>query len=223
MPKQPIQAVIFDMDGVLCDSEPFITRAGVTLFAREHDLQVQYDDFKPFTGMGDGRFIEGVAEKYGLAIDVVRDKEKLYDYYLESIDGVLEPLPGAKAFVAVCHQRGLKLAVASAADRRKVEGNLKQLGLDVSLFGAIVTGSDVAKKKPDPEGFLLAAKQLGVEPAYCLVVEDAVAGVQAAKAMDAWALGITTTFAAEDLRSAGADETAGDLRAGCGLLSASND
>jgi len=219
MAREPIQAVIFDMDGVLCDSEPFITRAGVELFAREHGLTVQYDDFKPFTGMGDGRFIEGVAEKYGRTIDVERDKQRLYDYYLESIAGVLEPLPGAAAFVQGCVECGLAIAVASAADRRKVEGNLKQIGLEAAAFGAIVTGSDVEKKKPDPEGFLLAARQLGVNPHHCLVLEDAVAGIEAARAMDAWAWGVTTTFSAEDLRAAGAHETVADLRDAIALWS----
>lgn len=195
-----IKAAIFDMDGVLIDSEPFIREAAVKMFA-EHGLTVQPEDFLPFTGAGEDRFIGGVAELYDFTLDHVRDKDRTYAIYGEIVQGKLHPLPGVHEFIAKARSRGLKLAVASAADKVKVEINLREMGISRDTFDAVVTGSDVTHKKPDPEIFLAAAKKMGVEPANCLVCEDAVNGINAAKAAGMRCLGITTSFSAEELES----------------------
>jgi beta-phosphoglucomutase len=195
-----IKAVIFDMDGVLIDSEPFIREAAVRMFA-EHGLTVQPEDFLPFTGAGEDRFIGGVAEKYGFTLDPIRDKDRTYEIYGEIVQGSLHPLPGVHEFIDKARSRGLKLAVASAADRVKVTINLREMGISHDTFDAVVTGSDVTHKKPDPEIFLTAAKMMGVEPANCLVCEDAVNGTKAAKAAGMRCLGITTSFTPEQLQA----------------------
>jgi len=120
-------------------------------------------------------------------------------------------LPGAAEFIARCRARGLKLAVATSADRLKLNGMLPEIGLPHRLFDAIVTGSDVARKKPNPDIFLTAAKLIGLPAAHCLVVEDAASGVQAAKAAGSRCLALTTSLAAATLRELGADWVAGDL------------
>jgi beta-phosphoglucomutase-like phosphatase (HAD superfamily) len=102
-----------------------------------------------------------------------------------------------------------KIAVASSADRRKVLGNLHEIGLPTDQFDAVIVGEDVVHKKPAPDIFLLAAERLGLNPADCLVVEDAVSGVAAAKAAEAKCLALTTSFTAEQLK--GADFFAADL------------
>jgi HAD superfamily hydrolase (TIGR01509 family) len=127
------------------------------------------------------------------------------------IQGRLAPLAGAVEFVRDCRRRGLKLAVATSADRVKLEGNLKQIALAPSNFDAIVTGSDIHRKKPAPDIFELAARRLGLGGAECLVVEDAPSGIEAGKAAGAMCLGLTTSFDAATLRSAGADWIAPDL------------
>ncbi len=206
-----IDAVLFDMDGVLCDSEPFIREAAVRMLAERHGVQASPGDFTPFTGMGEDRFIGGVAEQYGARLDLARDKARTYALYLELIRGRLEPLRGVPAFLAACRRRGWKLAVASSADAVKVEGNLRELGLPAAQFDAVVSGQDVARRKPHPDLFLLAAARVGAEPARSVVVEDAPAGIEAAVAAGAAPLGITTSFSAAQLRSAGARWTAADL------------
>jgi HAD superfamily hydrolase (TIGR01509 family) len=206
-----IRGVIFDVDGVLCDSEPFIRAAAVQMFARQHGVAVTPEDFLPFTGAGEDRFIGGVAEKYGVTLDLPRDKSATYALYLDAIRGRLAPLPGAPSFIAACRAQGLKLAVATSADRIKLEGNLTQIGLPAAGFDAVVTGSDVTRKKPDPEVFLQAAAGLGLAPAHCLVIEDAPHGIAAGRAAGAWCLALTTSFPAPQLRQAGADWTAPDL------------
>jgi HAD superfamily hydrolase (TIGR01509 family) len=195
-----IKAVIFDMDGVLIDSEPFIREASVRMFA-ERGLVVQPEDFVPFTGAGEDRFIGGVADLYDFELDLKRDKDRTYELYGELVRGNLQPLCGVHEFIDKARSKGLKLAVASAADRVKVEINLTEIGFTPDMFDALVTGSDVARKKPDPEIFLAAASRMGVEPAHCLVCEDAVNGTTAAKAAGMKCLGITTSFTPEELQA----------------------
>lgn len=200
VPSLP-KGVIFDMDGVLVDSEPFICKAACMMFA-EHGVAVRPEDFLPFVGMGENRFIGGVAEKYHFPIDIERDKKRTYDIYLEIIKGALAPLPGVHEFIAKCRAMGKKIAVASSADMRKVEGNLHAIQLTVATFDAVVTAEDVVHKKPSPEIFLAAAKRIGLDPKECLVVEDAVSGVEAAKAAGAKCLAITSSFSKEKLAKA---------------------
>lgn len=206
-----IAGVIFDMDGVLVESEPFIAEAAVRMFA-EKGVAVRPEDFRPFIGMGEDRFLGGVAEARGVVLDLPRDKVRTYEIYLELIRGRLEPLPGVADFIGRCRSLGLRLAVASSADRMKVEGNLRQLGLPSGTFDAVVVGEDIIRKKPAPDIFLEASRRLGREPGVCLVIEDAVSGVTAARAAGARCLGITTSFSADRLIAAGAKWTAPDLR-----------
>jgi len=206
-----IRGVIFDMDGVLCGSEAFMAEAGCRMFAETYGAKVRPEDFAPFRGMGEGRYLGGVAERHGIAWDLERDKARAYAIYLEIIRGRLDPLPGAREFIAACRRAGLRLAVATSADRVKLVGNLREIGLPEETFDACLTGSEVEHKKPHPEIFLTAAARLRLPPADCLVVEDAVSGVQAAKAAGAACLALTTSLDAPALRAAGADWTAPDL------------
>lgn len=196
-----LAGVIFDMDGVLIDSEEYICQAAIQYLAT-HGVQAQPEDFIPFVGAGEDRYIGGVAEKYGLDLDLEEAKQKTYSIYGELIGGRLGPLPGAPEFIRDCRARGLKLAVASAADLMKVKINLREIGFDPEDFNAVVTGSDVTHKKPDPEIFLKAASLLGLDPSQCLVVEDAVNGVRAGKSAGCRCLGIATSFSEEDLHEA---------------------
>ncbi len=203
-----LRGVIFDMDGVLVASEPFIAEAASKMFAEKgHD--VKPEEFHPFVGMGEDRFIGGPAEARGIPLDPVKDKARTYALYLELIRGKLQPLPGVREFVARCREKGLSLAVASSADAIKVEGNLREIGLPASTFDVLVNGSEVERKKPAPDIFLEAARRLGLDPSACLVIEDAVAGVAAARAAGSRCLALSTSFPREKL--AGADWVVPDL------------
>jgi HAD superfamily hydrolase (TIGR01509 family) len=207
----PIRGVIFDMDGVLVSSEPFIAEAAIRMLEERYGVHAAPEDFRPFVGTGEARFIGGVAEKYGARIDLEPDKKRTYEIYLQIIKGRLQPVSGARAFVVACRRRGLKIAVATSSDRVKMEGNLNEIGLPPETFDVCVTGLDVARKKPDPAIFLLAAERLGLPAEECLVVEDAPNGIEAGKAAGARCLGLTTTFDEAALRAAGADWIAPDL------------
>jgi HAD superfamily hydrolase (TIGR01509 family) len=188
-----IRGVLFDMDGVLADSEPFICQAAIMMFA-ETGLKVIPDDFKLFVGTGENKYISGVAEKYGLKVDIEKAKARTYKIYLSIIRGKLKPLPGAIAFIRKCRDTGLKTAVATSADAIKMEANLKEIGLSSSAFNATINGLDVEKKKPFPDIYNKAAERIGLKPEECLVVEDAVSGIKAAKSAGCRCLAVTTSF-----------------------------
>jgi len=196
-----IKAVLFDMDGVLLDSEHYITRAGMMMF-EEKGFKVNYDDFKEFTGMGETRFLGGVAEKHGIPFDVEEDKTRAYEIYREIVKGQLEAFPGVFEFIDKCKRKGLRTAVATSADKVKMLINLEGIGLEKSKFDAIITGEEVENKKPDPEIFIEVSKKMDLLPEECLVVEDAVSGVKAAKAAGCKCLALTTSFSPDELKEA---------------------
>lgn len=200
-----IKNIIFDMDGVLVDSENAIRTACVKMFERR-GVNTLPEDFIPFTGMGENRFIGGVAEKYGLSY-VLSMKAEAYDIYDEIANDCVIVYDGIKELILTLKEKGYKIAVASAADERKVKTNLRCMELSPDDFDALVTGSDVTKHKPDPTVFLTAAGKIGAAPHESLVVEDAVAGCQAAKAAGMHCVGVLSTFDAQTLAAAGADYT----------------
>lgn len=196
-----IEAVIFDMDGVLVDSESLIRSAAMAMFA-EHGLMVQSSDFVPFVGAGENRYIGGVAEKYGVRLDLPVAKARTYALYLELVPRQLEMFPGADTLVRQCKASGLRVAVASSADRIKIDANLDAIGLPWAEWDAIVSGEELVHLKPAPDIFLEAACRLGVPCASCVVVEDAVNGVQAAKSANMRCVAVETSFSAGELGAA---------------------
>lgn len=189
------------MDGVLIDSEEFICEAAIRMFA-ERGLTVDREDFKPFVGMGENRYLGGVAEKYGFEFHLEEDKARTYEIYAEIAPSRLIPLPGVHDFIRHCKSRSLKLAVATSADLIKMKINLAALNLEPRTFDLTINGLEVERKKPFPDIYLEAARRLGVPPEECLVVEDAVSGIQAAKAAGCRCLALTTSFPAEKLSEA---------------------
>ena len=192
-----VRAILFDMDGVLIDSEELMAKSGI-LALREFGVEASASDFLPFVGRGEDKYIGGVAEKHGVRYEIAM-KDRAYDYYGQMVAAEAtvpdDTLPTLKAL----HARGIKMAVCSSADRVKVLYNLRAIGADEALFGAIVTGSDVANKKPAPDIYRKGAALLGEKPEDCLVVEDAPSGIQAAHAGGIRAVGITSSFSAQEL------------------------
>lgn len=196
-----ISAVIFDMDGVLTDSELLINDAAIAMF-KEKGLSVLPEDFLPFVGAGEDHYIGGVAERYHFPLNLPGAKARTYEIYLDLVPTQLEAFPGAQDLVRACRKAGLRVAVASSADRIKVEANLRKIGLPAESWDAVVTGEEVKNKKPAPDIFRCAAAKLHLEPAECVVVEDAVNGVQAAKAAGMRCVAVAQTFPAEQLKNA---------------------
>lgn len=196
-----IQAVLLDMDGVLIDSEEFICEAAIRMF-RERGHDVTAEDFQPFVGTGEDRYLGGVAEVHGIRLDLPAAKARTYEIYSETIRGRLEALPGVREYLDVLNERDLKVALATSADQVKVGASLREIGIQEERFDTVVTGLNVVRKKPFPDIYLRAAILLGVPPTSCLVVEDSINGVKAAKSAGARVLAVTTSFSEGELSAA---------------------
>lgn len=182
----PIRALIFDMDGLLVDSEPFAKMAMVTFLQRHgHDLT---DDVSArLLGRRVPEAIAIVADHYGLADDRSELAEIYNELRLAAIRGNLRPMPGAAELIAFGRDAGLRLALATSNLREHVDLSLVETRL-AGLFDAEATGEEVAHGKPKPDIFLLAARRLGLAPNQTVVLEDSPAGIAAAKAAGARAL-----------------------------------
>jgi HAD superfamily hydrolase (TIGR01509 family) len=196
-----IKGVLFDMDGVLVDSEAFICKAAILMF-NEIDVKATPEDFQPFLGMGENKYLGGVAHKHKKEIDIDKVKARTYEIYETLVRGNLYPLPGAHEFISLCRKKAFKLALATSADRVKMVVSLKEIGLAEGTFHSIVTGLDVENKKPFPDIYIKAARNIGLEPHECLVVEDAISGIKAAKAAGCRCLAVTSSFDASVLHEA---------------------
>ena len=213
-----IEAIIFDMDGVLIDGEDIFAEC-CTEILNGLGIPCAASDFLPFRGMGERAYIGGVMGKYGAEYsDAI--KQRAYEQYAEVIRDRL--VYDGAARETVLHYKGkYKLSVASGADRFKVETNIRAIGLDVDDFDAVMAGDDilangeVVKNKPDPEIFMTAAQKCGAACHECVVVEDSVSGIRAAKAAGMKIIGLLGTCGEEQLKEAGADwiiEKLADMR-----------
>ena len=211
MPVRAFDAVIFDMDGVLCDSEPFIAAAAAEALRRRYGIAVTREDFLPFVGAGEDRFISGAAARHGVAVDLAIDKPLTYDVYLELIPGALQPIAGVHGFLAAARTAGLRLALATSSDRPKLDGNLAAIGVPESTFDVVISAEHVTHKKPDPETFVRAVEALGLPASRCLVIEDARNGVKAGRAAGCAVIGITSSQPADVLLGEGAAAVAPDF------------
>ena len=211
-----IKGIIFDMDGVLVDSEPAMYKASI-MGLRDYGIEAVPEDFKPFVGTGEDRFIGNVVRLYGKEY-ILEMKDHVYDIYCRIVDDEIILFDEIPETLRTLKEMGLRLAVASSADTVKVEANLRAAGIPVTLFDSMLTGSMVVRKKPDPEIFLKAAEGMGLPPEACIVAEDATSGVRAAKAAGMHCFGITSTFGADVLQKIGADATGCHIRELIGFL-----
>ena len=191
------KAILFDMDGVLIESEFLMRHAAIQALA-EWGIEAKHEDFREFTGMGEDMFVGGVAQKYGHTYTYDM-KDRAYDYFGAQVKELAHVPEGVKKMLMKPHEMGFVMAVCSAADLRKVRYNIQAIGVDESIFSALVTGSDVERKKPFPDIYLKGAELIGMDPKDCLVVEDAVSGIKAAHAAGMDAVGVPTTFSKEEL------------------------
>lgn len=186
------ELVIFDMDGVLVDSEDAMAQMTVRAL-EEWGIHSSPDDFTRFRGMGDRAYVGGVSEMYGVPYEE-RMKEEAYRLFCENAGELVHVMPWTVPLLCELERRRFACAVASAADRIKVECNLGCIGKRISDFAAVVTGADVVNLKPAPDIFLKAAADAGVPPEKCAVCEDSLSGIRAAKAAGMYAVAVTTSF-----------------------------
>jgi beta-phosphoglucomutase len=177
-----IKACIFDLDGVIVDTAVYHYKAWKRL-ANELGFDLTEEDNEKLKGVSRVRSLELILQWGGVTKTAAEQEElaaRKNEWYVEMINRMTpaEILPGAKEFLIACRQAGLKTALGSAS---KNSGTiLGKVGI-ANLFDAVIDGNKVSKPKPDPEVFLKGAEELGMPPANCVVFEDAIAGVEAAK------------------------------------------
>ena len=174
------QAVIFDMDGLLVDTETCDYEAWRELHA-EHGVELTLPEYCYNAGMYGSwdRMYESLTGVSGLsAADLHAWRNPRFR---ERVKACLRPTPELMGLLAQLRENGVKRGIASSSDSDWVAYLLDGLGLRHE-FGAIATGHDVERRKPDPAVYLLAAERLDVEPRYCVALEDSAHGLQAAKA-----------------------------------------
>ena len=203
-----LKGILFDMDGVLINTEYLTTEAAIRFFA-EKGFSVTHEDFYPFYGTGEKGYFMGVADKYGIPFNLEVNKIEIYNLFKEIASGENLTIPGVDNFIKLCKSKKLALAVATSAGSYKMNINLEFLNMQNGVFDALICGEDIVNNKPHPEIFLKAAGKLRLQPNECLVVEDAPSGVEAAKLAGCKCLALRTTFSADEL--VGADFIAKDF------------
>ncbi|MGB4609559.1 MAG: HAD-IA family hydrolase [Saccharofermentanales bacterium] len=194
-------AILFDCDGVLVDSEPALAQVAAEVF-READIPANPEDFTPYIGTGEDTYLGEVVRKYGYIYNP-EIKHEVYARYIAEAEKYVKTFPGTIDLLKTLKSKDIKTAVASSADLIKVEANIKALGFND--FDSIITGSEIERKKPFPDIYLLAAEKVGVEPANCIVIEDATAGIESGKAAGMITIGFTSACSEKELEQAGAD------------------
>lgn len=197
---QPPKGIIFDLDGVLVDSSEFHFRAW-QIWAKRHGTTMTYEFFRETFGMVNDNIIPHLIPRKLTSEELKALSDDKEAIFREVARGKIKPLNGAVELVMALQSHGYKLAIGSSTPRKNIEVVLESIGLKDS-FSVCIAAEDVTKGKPDPEVFLKAAKAIGVLPSRCVVIEDAVAGIQAAKNAGMKAIAVTTTHPRERLKQA---------------------
>lgn len=187
-----IKGVIFDLDGVLVSTDEYHYKSWVRLCNEEGFTFFDHEFNHKFRGVARMKCVDILLDAAGKQctqeqkLEIAERKNR---YFIESLQAVTskELLPGAREMLIELKKRSIKIAVASNSKNAQFIINKSDIG---QYLDSIIDGYDIKNSKPDPEPFLLAAQQLDLKPQECLVVEDAVAGIDAARAAGMVSLGI---------------------------------
>ncbi len=185
------KAVIWDMDGVIADTAPYHFSAWQETFHKRRAIYTE-DDFKQNFGKRNDTIIrnilgDNISQSEIEAIAV----EKEENFRRQARDNV-KPLPGVMELLSSLQEHGFSQALGSSAPIENIRLVIQELDIE-NFFQVVVSGSEVREGKPSPQGFLLAAARLGVRPQDCIVIEDSIAGVTAAKRGGMLCLAVTNT------------------------------
>jgi HAD superfamily hydrolase (TIGR01509 family) len=199
--------LIFDVDGLIADTEPLNARVTIRVLKDRFALEgVRREDFEAGIGRGAEAYVKAGAKVHGLMLtdEQAEAAARLREQYL--IEALRqEPLPAfpgvLRLIEAALDDPDFRLAIATSASRELSRAILEAAGVPYPQM-AYVSGSEVKKKKPDPELFLIAARRIDLVPGRCVVFEDAPSGVQAARAAGARCVAVTNTVSAAELSGA---------------------
>ncbi|MBE7024075.1 MAG: HAD family phosphatase [Ruminococcaceae bacterium] len=208
--KNYIKYIIFDMDGVLINSEPVTTKAALTALS-EIDISVSSDYFKAHIGAGEEKFITEPCKEQGKENLIPSALPRLYELFNEYVYTSLEVFPSVHKLLSALREKGFHLAIASSSASDKVAISLDAAKISADLFDVIITGSDVTEKKPSPEIYFIAMDELDADPEECLIIEDALNGIRSAKSSGAFCFAVTSSFPREALAKENPDFIGDDI------------
>jgi HAD superfamily hydrolase (TIGR01509 family) len=189
---QRLHAVIFDMDGVLIDSEPLHFEAlRRTLSSDAYSLEQAENE--AFLGTSTESTLETLVRRHALPGSVAEYGRRYDSAVLDVLAQPHAPQPGVLALIARLRALGLKLGLASSSRRAWIDATLASIGLS-DAFDAITAGDDITHSKPDPEIYVLTAQRLGVGPERCVAIEDSPSGVQSAARAGMFVLAVRTAY-----------------------------
>lgn len=177
-----MKAVIFDMDGVIIDSEPIHTMTKIQTF-RHYGLELTEAECLPYMGRTTKAMFKHFIEKYDVDVslaEMVRYKHERYLAVLHK-DESIKPIKGVMELLQALQNQNIPAAIGSSSGRQVIDAVVKKFQLH-AYFQSILSGADLPQSKPDPAVYLLSAKRLGIEAKDCIVIEDAASGIAAAKA-----------------------------------------
>jgi len=202
-----LYGLIFDVDGVIADTEAINARASIKVFEDLFGIKgVKRQDFEAGLGRGAEEYVKAASRVHGLELteeQVEKATQLRQEYFLNVLSKEpLPPFPGVLELMDKAMQsRDFRVAVATSGTLEKSRAVLNAAKIPFERM-VYITGSDVKNKKPHPELFLLAAERMGIESANCVVIEDAPNGVQAAKAAGAKCIAVTNSTSAANLSEA---------------------
>ena len=200
----PLKYIIFDMDGVLVDSAP-ITRKAARIALSEIGISAQAIDFTQYAGTGEKNFITGPCHDFNKAELTEIAIARFYEIFDKNVQNEIKVFPMVHETLFRLKEMNYPITLASSSASVKLLQTLAAAEIKRTWFDVIISGDDVSETKPSPQIFDTAIKRLGAFPDNCLVIEDAVSGVVAAKAANAKCFAVTNTFSKEKLLKAGAD------------------
>jgi len=191
-----LKAVIFDMDGVIIDSEPTHMKLESETY-KKLGIEITEDDHNSFVGSTSQYMWEALKNKYKLnqtLEELIEYERNLYFKHLNSEECEITLIGGVKELIEDLYDNGIKLAIASSSPLNVINAITKKFQIE-EYFDVFVTGDDVKRSKPEPDIFLYASEKLGVSTDNCLVIEDSHNGVRAAKKAGIKCVGINTDAA----------------------------
>ena len=193
-------AVIFDMDGVLVDTNPFHVQKWEALLT-EHAIAFDREALpEQVLGPGNDLTLRHFFGERLTADDRLRLSEELEARFRTAFAPHAKPFAGVERLITECHENGVRVAVASAAMSKNVFFILDALKLR-PRFHVVLTADEITHNKPDPEIYGKTAQKLGVPPAACVVIEDSFTGIEAAKGAGMKCVAVASTFPATELRA----------------------
>jgi HAD superfamily hydrolase (TIGR01509 family) len=193
------QGILWDMDGVLADTGEFHFQAWAQTLP-EYGFEMPRDRFQATFGMNNTGVLSTLLGYPPAPEHLAEISDRKEHRFRQAVRGCVQPLPGVRAWLERLQTAGAQQAIASSAPQANIDTLVDELGLR-SYFAALVSGIDLPGK-PQPTLFLKTARLIGVPPEQCVVVEDAIAGVQAAKRAGMKCIAVTTTNPAHALKDA---------------------